>query len=79
MTSLVHLSAEQQELADRARRFADEALVPREVAAERGGAVRGLHRCWSATHGGGGLTGIAGYLGSRRILADRRWWRWGRS
>jgi phytoene dehydrogenase-like protein len=26
----------------------------------------------SATHGGGGVTGIAGYLVSRRMLVDRR-------
>jgi acyl-CoA dehydrogenase len=37
MASLVRLSAEQQELADRARRFVDEVLVPHEVAAERAG------------------------------------------
>jgi len=35
--ALVRLSAEQQELADRARRFVDEVLVPHEVAAERAG------------------------------------------
>ena len=34
--------------------------------------IRGLYQCSSATHGGGGVTGIAGYLASRRILADRR-------
>jgi phytoene dehydrogenase-like protein len=34
--------------------------------------LRGLYQCSSATHGGGGVTGIAGYLASRRILADRR-------
>jgi alkylation response protein AidB-like acyl-CoA dehydrogenase len=37
MASLVRLSAEQQELADRARRFVDEVLMPHEVAAERSG------------------------------------------
>ncbi|MEU8269662.1 NAD(P)-binding protein [Sphaerisporangium sp. NPDC049002] len=35
--------------------------------------IRGLYQCSSATHGGGGVTGIAGYLCSRRILRDRRW------
>ncbi|MFC6084480.1 phytoene desaturase family protein [Sphaerisporangium aureirubrum] len=35
--------------------------------------VRGLYQCSSATHGGGGVTGIAGYLCSKRILRDRRW------
>jgi phytoene dehydrogenase-like protein len=34
--------------------------------------VRGLYQCSSATHGGGGVTGIAGYLCSRRILKDNR-------
>ncbi|GAA1832699.1 NAD(P)/FAD-dependent oxidoreductase [Luedemannella flava] len=37
--------------------------------------IRGLYQCSSATHGGGGVTGIAGYLCSRKVLADRRWWR----
>jgi phytoene dehydrogenase-like protein len=37
--------------------------------------IRGLYQCSSATHGGGGVTGIAGYLCSRRILKDRTWWR----
>jgi alkylation response protein AidB-like acyl-CoA dehydrogenase len=37
MSSLVRLSAEQQELSDRARRFVDEVLLPHEVAAERAG------------------------------------------
>src|SRR6185503_8741685 len=37
--------------------------------------VRGLYQCSSATHGGGGVTGIAGYLCSRRVLADRTFWR----
>ncbi|TKK80901.1 NAD(P)/FAD-dependent oxidoreductase [Herbidospora galbida] len=37
--------------------------------------VKGLYQCSSATHGGGGVTGIAGYLATRRILNDRkRWW-----
>ncbi|HEY7224085.1 MAG TPA: NAD(P)/FAD-dependent oxidoreductase [Micromonosporaceae bacterium] len=35
--------------------------------------IRGLYQCSSATHGGGGVTGIAGYLCSRRVLKDRRW------
>ena len=34
-----------------------------------------LYQCSSATHGGGGVTGIVGYLCSRRLLKDRRWWR----
>ena len=34
--------------------------------------IRGLYQCSSATHGGGGVTGIAGYLCSRRVLKDRR-------
>ena len=34
-----------------------------------------LDQCSSATHGGGGVTGIVGYLCSRRLLKDRRWWR----
>ncbi len=34
--------------------------------------IRGLYQCSSATHGGGGVTGIAGYLCSKRILKDRR-------
>jgi phytoene dehydrogenase-like protein len=37
--------------------------------------IRGLYQCSSATHGGGGVTGIAGYLCSRRVLKDRRRWR----
>ncbi|WP_424530920.1 phytoene desaturase family protein [Sphaerisporangium viridialbum] len=35
--------------------------------------IKGLYQCSSATHGGGGVTGIAGYLCSKRILRDRRW------
>jgi phytoene dehydrogenase-like protein len=34
--------------------------------------LKGLYQCSSATHGGGGVTGIAGFLCSRRILRDRR-------
>jgi acyl-CoA dehydrogenase len=37
MASLVQLSAEQQDLAGRARRFVDDVLLPHEVAAERAG------------------------------------------
>jgi phytoene dehydrogenase-like protein len=37
--------------------------------------LRGLYQCSSATHGGGGVTGIAGYLCSRRVLRDNRGWR----
>ena len=36
--------------------------------------VEGLYQCSSATHGGGGVTGIAGYLATQRILSDRRRW-----
>ena len=32
--------------------------------------VHGLYQCSSATHGGGGVTGIAGYLCTRRVLRD---------
>ncbi|MEO3855839.1 NAD(P)/FAD-dependent oxidoreductase [Acrocarpospora sp. B8E8] len=35
--------------------------------------VKGLYQCSSATHGGGGVTGIAGYLCGKRILKDRKW------
>ncbi len=34
--------------------------------------IKGLYQCSSATHGGGGVTGIAGYLATRRILKDRK-------
>jgi phytoene dehydrogenase-like protein len=34
--------------------------------------LSGLYQCSSATHGGGGVTGIAGYLCTRRILRDAR-------
>ncbi len=43
--------------------------------------VDGLYQCSSATHGGGGVTGIPGLLCSRRIVAyqrRRRWRRMGR-
>jgi phytoene dehydrogenase-like protein len=34
--------------------------------------VDGLYQCSSATHGGGGVTGIPGYLAAQRIVHDRR-------
>jgi phytoene dehydrogenase-like protein len=34
--------------------------------------VAGLYQCSSATHGGGGVTGIPGYLAAQRIVADRK-------
>ena len=34
--------------------------------------VAGLYQCSSATHGGGGVTGIPALLCTRRILSDRR-------
>ena len=34
--------------------------------------ISGLYQSSSATHGGGGVTGIAGYLCSAKILSDRR-------
>ncbi|WP_037606177.1 phytoene desaturase family protein [Streptacidiphilus rugosus] len=34
--------------------------------------IKGLYQCSSATHGGGGVTGIAGYLATQRILKDRK-------
>ena len=37
--------------------------------------IRGLYQCSSATHGGGGVTGIPALLCTRRILADKRRWR----
>ena len=40
--------------------------------------VRGLYQAGSATHGGGGVTGIPGRNVVRQILADRRAERWGR-
>ncbi|MEV7969580.1 hypothetical protein AB0O34_26890 [Sphaerisporangium sp. NPDC088356] len=46
------------------------AHVLTEAAVER---VIVRNQCSSATHGGGGVTGIAGYLCSKRILRDRRW------
>jgi phytoene dehydrogenase-like protein len=38
--------------------------------------VRGLYQAGSATHGGGGVTGIPGRNVVRQILADRRTQRW---
>ena len=38
--------------------------------------VRGLYQAGSATHGGGGVTGIPGRNAVRQILADRRAARW---
>jgi phytoene dehydrogenase-like protein len=34
--------------------------------------VRGLYQCSSATHGGGGVTGIPALLCTRRVLQDRK-------
>ena len=34
--------------------------------------IDGLYQCSSATHGGGGVTGIPALLCTRRILADHR-------
>ena len=34
--------------------------------------IKGLYQCSSATHAGGGVTGIPAYLASKRILADRK-------
>ncbi len=34
--------------------------------------IRGLYQCSSATHGGGGVTGIPALLCTRRVLADER-------
>jgi hypothetical protein len=40
--------------------------------------VRGLYQAGSATHGGGGVTGIPGRNVVRQIVADRRAERWRR-
>ncbi|HEX8006870.1 MAG TPA: hypothetical protein VF482_10635, partial [Trebonia sp.] len=40
--------------------------------------VRGLYQAGSATHGGGGVTGIPGHNVVRQILADQRAERWRR-
>ena len=37
--------------------------------------IAGLYQAGSATHGGGGVTGIPGRNVVRQVLADRRWWR----
>jgi phytoene dehydrogenase-like protein len=41
--------------------------------------IAGLYQCSSATHGGGGVTGIAGYLCSSKMLSDRKRRRFRRS
>jgi phytoene dehydrogenase-like protein len=41
--------------------------------------VRGLYQAGSATHGGGGVTGIPGRNVVRQVLADRRTARWHRA
>ncbi len=41
--------------------------------------IDGLYQCSSATHGGGGVTGIAGYLCSTKMLSDRKRRRFRRS
>ena len=38
--------------------------------------IRGLYQAGSATHGGGGVTGIPGRNVVRQVLADRRYARW---
>ena len=38
--------------------------------------VRGLYQAGSATHGGGGVTGIPGRNVVRQVLADARTARW---
>ena len=40
--------------------------------------MRGLYQAGSATHGGGGVTGIPGRNVVRQVLADRRAERWRR-
>jgi phytoene dehydrogenase-like protein len=40
--------------------------------------VHGLYQAGSATHGGGGVTGIPGRNVVKQILADRRTERWRR-
>jgi phytoene dehydrogenase-like protein len=37
--------------------------------------ISGLYQAGSATHGGGGVTGIPGRNVVRQVLTDRRWWR----
>jgi phytoene dehydrogenase-like protein len=41
--------------------------------------IRGLYQAGSATHGGGGVTGIPGRNVVRQVLADRRRARWARN
>jgi phytoene dehydrogenase-like protein len=41
--------------------------------------IAGLYQASSATHGGGGVTGIPGLNAAARILADRRGLRWNRT
>jgi len=41
--------------------------------------VRGLYQAGSATHGGGGVTGVPGRIVARQIAADRRTARWRRA
>jgi phytoene dehydrogenase-like protein len=41
--------------------------------------IEGLYQCSSATHGGGGVTGIPALLCTRRILRDRKRARWTRA
>jgi phytoene dehydrogenase-like protein len=38
--------------------------------------IQGLYQAGSATHGGGGVTGIPGRNVVRQVLADRRTARW---
>jgi phytoene dehydrogenase-like protein len=38
--------------------------------------VRGLYQASSATHGGGGVTGIPGRNAARQVMVDRRRARW---
>jgi hypothetical protein len=59
-------------------RGAGPAALPRPAAgyADFRTPVRGLYQAGSATHGGGGVTGIPGRNALRQILADRRAARW---
>jgi phytoene dehydrogenase-like protein len=41
--------------------------------------IRGLYQAGSATHGGGGVTGIPGRNVVHQVLADRRYARWRRA
>lgn len=40
--------------------------------------IAGLYQAGSATHGGGGVTGIPGRNVVRQVLSDRKWWKRGR-